>query len=163
MNKMRAEIVQLAAAHVSAGRGSEEANRLAVQQHAHLCGLLAEEQPVQPRKARSLHRRVRQIADELLSLNYGHPSQEMGDRLAIKKQYGDAERDLGAHLVHRFPFFLHFSFLGRPPSLPFSRLAAAFFALLIRPRACAALFIFRSLPSRQRHRVSLPPSCPGGR
>jgi hypothetical protein len=48
MNKMRAEIVQLAAAHVSAGRGSEEANRLAVQQHAHLCGLLAEDQPVPP-------------------------------------------------------------------------------------------------------------------
>ena len=48
MNKMRTEIVQLAAAHVSAGRGSEEANRLAVQQHAHLCGLLAEEQPVPP-------------------------------------------------------------------------------------------------------------------
>jgi hypothetical protein len=47
-DQQRAEIVQLAAAHVSAGRGSEEANRLAVQQHAHLCGLLAEEQPVQP-------------------------------------------------------------------------------------------------------------------
>ena len=47
-NQMRAEIVQLAAAHVSAGRGSEEANRLAVEQHAHLCGLLAEEQPVPP-------------------------------------------------------------------------------------------------------------------
>jgi hypothetical protein len=95
MNKMRTEIVQLAAAHVSVGRGSEEANRLAVQQHAHLCGLLAEEQPVPPRKARSLHRRVRQIADELLTVNYGHPSAETGDRLAIKKQYGDAERDLG--------------------------------------------------------------------
>jgi hypothetical protein len=48
MNKMRTEIVQLAAAHVSAGRGSEEANRLAVQQHAHLCGLLDEEHPVPP-------------------------------------------------------------------------------------------------------------------
>ena len=95
MNKMRAEIVQLAAAHVSAGRGSEEANRLAVQQHAHLCGLLAEEQPVPPRKARSLNRLVRQIADELLSLNYGHPSQEMGDRLAIKKADGNTERELG--------------------------------------------------------------------
>jgi hypothetical protein len=47
------------------------------------------------RKARSLHRRVRQIADELLTVNYGHPSAETGDRLAIKKQYSDAERDLG--------------------------------------------------------------------
>jgi hypothetical protein len=47
-NQMRTEIVQLAAAHVSAGRASEAANRLAVQQHAHLCGLLAEEQPVPP-------------------------------------------------------------------------------------------------------------------
>jgi hypothetical protein len=28
-------------------------------------------------------------------VNYGHPSAETGDRLAIKKQYGDAERDLG--------------------------------------------------------------------
>ena len=48
LNKMRAEIVQLAAAHVSAGRDGEAANRLAVEQHAHLCGLLAEEQPVMP-------------------------------------------------------------------------------------------------------------------
>jgi hypothetical protein len=47
-DQQRAEIVKLAAAHVSAGRGSEEANRLAVEQHAHLCGLLAEEQPVPP-------------------------------------------------------------------------------------------------------------------
>jgi hypothetical protein len=28
-------------------------------------------------------------------VNYGHPSAETGDRLAIKKQYGDAERELG--------------------------------------------------------------------
>jgi hypothetical protein len=80
---------------VSAGRDGEAANRLAVEQHAPLCGRLAEEQPVPPRKARSLHRRVRQIADELLTVNYGHPSAETGDRLAIKKQYGDAERELG--------------------------------------------------------------------
>jgi hypothetical protein len=47
-DQRRAEIVQLAAAHVSAGRGSEEANCFAVEQHAHLCALLAEEKPVMP-------------------------------------------------------------------------------------------------------------------
>ena len=47
-DQQRAEIVQLAAAHVSAGRDGEADNRLAVEQHAHLCGLLAEDHPVPP-------------------------------------------------------------------------------------------------------------------
>jgi len=38
---------------------------------------------------------VRQITDELLTVNYGHSSWEMGDRLAIKKADGVLERDLG--------------------------------------------------------------------
>lgn len=44
---------------------------------------------------RRLHGVVRQIADELLTVNYGHPSAEIGDRLAIKKSDGNTERDLG--------------------------------------------------------------------
>jgi hypothetical protein len=42
-----------------------------------------------------VQRLVRQIADELLTVNYGHPSAETGDRLAIKKADGQTERDLG--------------------------------------------------------------------
>lgn len=42
-----------------------------------------------------LHRMVRQIADELLTVNYGQSSAETGDRLAIKKADGNTERDLG--------------------------------------------------------------------
>jgi hypothetical protein len=48
--------------------------------------------------------------------------------------------DFGSHrvFVHRFLFFPHFSFLGRPPSLPFSRRAAF----------CAGVFALPpSLPS----------------
>jgi hypothetical protein len=44
-DQQRAEIVQLACAHVAANCNWMEANRLAIAQHAHLCELLAKEQP----------------------------------------------------------------------------------------------------------------------
>lgn len=44
---------------------------------------------------RRLNRAVRKIADELLTVDYGYPSAETGDRLAIKKEEGNTERDLG--------------------------------------------------------------------
>lgn len=47
------------------------------------------------RKRPSVGRIVRQIADELLSVNYGQTSWEMGDRLAVKKADGVLERELG--------------------------------------------------------------------
>jgi hypothetical protein len=44
-DQQRAEIVALACAHVAANCNWREANRLAIAQHAHLCELLATEQP----------------------------------------------------------------------------------------------------------------------
>lgn len=42
-----------------------------------------------------MQRLVRQIADELLTVQCGHSSWEMGDRLAVKKADGFLDRDLG--------------------------------------------------------------------
>ena len=44
-DQQRAEIVALACAHVAANCNWREANRLAIQQHAHLLSLMAKEQP----------------------------------------------------------------------------------------------------------------------
>lgn len=47
------------------------------------------------KRTTKLKRVVRQIADELLTVNYGHPSAETGERLAIKKTVGQTEIELG--------------------------------------------------------------------
>jgi hypothetical protein len=58
------------------------------------------------RTAGSLDAVVRQIADELLTVNYGHSSAETGDRLAIKKADGKTERDLGGRCRHSIEMVL---------------------------------------------------------
>lgn len=46
-------------------------------------------------KGRSLKRIVRQIADELLSVNYGTSCQMMGNRLAVMQGQYPKEKNLG--------------------------------------------------------------------
>ena len=88
--------------------------------------------PIKQTKAprRCVHRVVRQIADELLSVNYGLPyGAIMGDRLAIKKQTPKGERDLGGRCRNAIEDVLlrHLSnaeVSGPPPLTPESKQSA---------------------------------------